>query len=164
MHFIIGASFKGDFIISCCLAKWAHDNALSLLPICWGTIGYYGMLFLLQHMNENGSLWWSMKHHTFYFIVPALVEKLKVMSNFWGALNFEELLKCVTLLLVFHVYKATTKWEEVYMYIVKMELELSNWSLQSKLSLIDSHASNVKEFLKTPLWLTPSCLVQLCMP
>ncbi len=55
----------------------------------------------------------------------------------------------MTLLLVFHVYKATTKWEEVF--IVQMELELSNWSLQSKLSLIDSHASNVREFLETPL-------------
>jgi hypothetical protein len=33
----------------------------------------------------------------------------------------------VTLLLVFHVYKATTKWEEVF--LVQMELELSKLEL-----------------------------------
>lgn len=78
-------------------------------------------------------------HYTFILLSPSLVEKLKcyvkllnsILRSFWS----------VTLLLVFHVYKATTKWEEVF--IVQMELELSNWSLQSKLSLIDSHASNV---------------------
>ncbi len=33
----------------------------------------------------------------------------------------------MTLLLVFHVYKATTKWEEVF--LVQMELELSKLEL-----------------------------------
>ncbi len=47
----------------------------------------------------------------------------------------------------------------LYISIVQMELELSNWSLKSKLSLIDSHASNVIDIPEL-LFLSPSpCLL-----